>query len=153
MTERSQNKLTLVIGLMVAVLISFGLAVATLSTGKDFTMKAEERESIEAVIEDYLVTKPEILLRAIDSFGKKQISQALSKYRKEIETPFPGAEAGNPNGDIIIVEFFDYRCSYCKAQYHEMKKLIETDPGVRLIYRDLPVLDRRGRQPLSLIHI
>ena len=47
---------------------------------------------------------------------------------------------GNPNGDVTLVEFFDYRCSYCKAAEPRLRSLVATDPGVRLVMKDFPIL-------------
>jgi protein-disulfide isomerase len=47
---------------------------------------------------------------------------------------------GNPKGAVTIVEFFDYQCGYCKREAAEMKKLLQADPDIRVVYKDLPIL-------------
>ncbi len=104
-----------------AAVLGFGALLALLLPGTvsaaDFT--PEQRKSIEAIIHDYLTKNPDVLLDALQAAEDKikgdardKAAQALSTRRREIfddpETPF----AGNPKGDVSLVEFFDYRCPY-----------------------------------------
>src|SRR5690606_36021098 len=78
-----------------------------------------------------------------------EVAKVLDTYREALQTPFPGAEAGNPKGDVILVEFFDYRCPYCRKSHNDLKRLIKEDANLRVVYRDLPILDQQGTEPLS----
>ena len=65
----------------------------------------------------------------------------------------PNADiAGNPNGDITVVEFFDYNCGYCKRGLHDIIKLVEGDPNVRVVFKELPILSK-GSEEASRIAI
>ena len=66
--------------------------------------------------------------------------KALAASRSALETPFPGATAGNPNGDVKLVVFFDYACPYCRQGHADVAKLVREDPKLMVIYRDFPVL-------------
>ena len=111
----------------------------------DFT--PDQRKAIEAIIRDYLTKNPDVLIDALQAAedkmkgeAKDKAAQALSTRRREIfddpDTPF----AGNPNGDVSLVEFFDYRCPYCKQVEPSLEALIGEDRQLRIVYKEFPVL-------------
>jgi protein-disulfide isomerase len=125
-----------------------GLALALplhASLAADFT--PDQRKAIEAIIRDYLTKNPDVLIDALQAAedkmkgdAKDKAAQALSTRRREIfedpDTPF----AGNPNGDVSLVEFFDYRCPYCKQVEPSLEALIGEDRQLRIVYKEFPVL-------------
>jgi protein-disulfide isomerase len=132
-----------------AAALGFGALLALLPPGAalaaDFT--PEQRKAIETIIHDYLTKNPDVLLDALQAAEDKikgdardKAAQALSTRRREIfddpETPF----AGNPKGDVSLVEFFDYRCPYCKQVEPALEALLGEDRQLRLVYKELPVL-------------
>jgi protein-disulfide isomerase len=131
-----------------AALLAGGLILLTplrASLAADFT--PEQRKAIEAIIHDYLIKNPDVLLDALQAAEDKikgeardKAAQALSTRRREIfedpETPF----AGNPNGDVSLVEFFDYRCPYCKQVEPALEALLGEDRQLRFVYKEFPVL-------------
>ena len=107
----------------------------------------DQRKAIEAIIRDYLTKNPDVLIDALQAAedkmkgeAKDKAAQALSTRRREIfddpDTPF----AGNPNGDVSLVEFFDYRCPYCKQVEPSLEALLGEDRQLRLVYKEFPVL-------------
>lgn len=112
----------------------------------DFTLR--QQQQIEALVRQYILQHPEIIPEAITELQRREAVKILDSYRQDIETPFPGTVAGNPDGDVTIVEFFDFRCPYCRQAAMDVQRLIDEDAGIRVIYRDFPVLDRGG-EPLS----
>ena len=107
----------------------------------------DQRKAIEAIIRDYLTKNPDVLLDALQAAedkmkgdAKDKVAQALSTRRREIfedpDTPI----AGNPNGDVSLVEFFDYRCPYCKQVEPSLEALLSEDRQLRLVYKEFPVL-------------
>lgn len=110
---------------------------------------ATERARMEAMIRDYLLANPEIIPEAMARLQEREVTRTLESNRSQIETPFPGAEIGNPKGDVTVVEFFDFQCPYCKTSHNDAEILVSNDPKVRYVFRDLPVLDRGG-EPLSM---
>jgi protein-disulfide isomerase len=66
----------------------------------------------------------------------------LELRRAELERDRNAPVLGNPEGDVTVVEFFDYNCPYCKKIARDMKALIEVDPGVRLVYREWPIINQ-----------
>lgn len=129
-----------------------GVAVAALSAGIFMSGSARgagaapaqyspaERAAIEAIVRDYILTHPEIIPEAINGMQAREVSKLLASNRAEIEKPFAGAVAGNPNGDTTLVVFFDYACPYCRASHADVTKLIATDKNLRVVFREFPVL-------------
>ena len=114
-----------------------------------------EREKIEAVMVEYLLEHPEVVMVALREFQRRQmVSQmmpAISLYRDYLENE-PGAPVlGNPDGDVTIVEFFDYRCSFCRKHFPAVMQLLKEDSNIRLVPKQYPILDRRGQPPLSFM--
>ena len=71
---------------------------------------------------------------------RKRAGEAIRANLAEL-TQDPGSPTGgNPQGAVTLVEFFDYQCGYCKAEVAELKKLLQADPDIRLVYKDLPIL-------------
>ena len=99
-----------------------------------------DKAATERIVHDYLLAHPEIIPEAMTAMQTRDVAHLLRDNRAEVETPFPGAVAGNPHGDVTLVEFFDYACPYCRAAHNDIKKLIAADHGVRVVYRDFPVL-------------
>ena len=117
-----------------------------------------EQADIEAIIHNYLVENPEILEEMISALNSQNEATAERAARREIaanrEAIFnPGASfvAGNPIGDITLVEFFDYTCSFCKQSLADVRKLIKEDPGLRVVFIDYPTL--ADRNPASMMAI
>ncbi len=99
-----------------------------------------DKAAIERIVHDYILAHPEIIPEAMTAMQTRDVARLLAHNRAEVETPFSGAVAGNPRGDVTLVEFFDYACPYCRAAHGDIKRLIATDPGLRVVYRDFPVL-------------
>lgn len=99
-----------------------------------------DKAAIERIVHDYILTHPEIIPEAMTGMQTRDVARLLKSNRAEVETPFPGAIAGNPAGDVTLVEFFDYACPYCRAAHDDIKQLIATDHGLKVVYREFPVL-------------
>jgi protein-disulfide isomerase len=108
-----------------------------------------DQRAMEQVVRNYLLEHPEILPEAFARLQEKEVSGLLSNVREELETPFHGAIGGNPKGDVTLVVFFDFRCPYCHQAKLKVDELIETDGNLRVVYRDYPILDSPGSQPMS----
>jgi len=107
----------------------------------------EQKKAIEAIIRDYLANNPEMLLDALQaaedklkSESKDKATQALSARRREVLEDPESPVGGNPKGDVSLVEFFDYRCPYCKQVEPALEALLGQDKQLRFVYKELPVL-------------
>ena len=110
-------------------------------------LSPEQVQAIERIIHDYLMRNPEVILDAVESLEQKRNEQAretaksaIAERRDEILNDPEAPVAGNPNGDVTIVEFFDYRCPYCKQVEPSLAQLRKDDAKVRFVYKELPIL-------------
>lgn len=106
---------------------------------------AADRVRIERVVHDYVLAHPEIIPQAMQRLQDQQSGQAVAANRSAIETPFGSAWAGNPQGDVTLVEYFDYNCGYCRASLPMIADLLKRDGKLRIVYRDLPILSEASR--------
>ena len=119
-----------------------GAAGTALATGAIGTpqVSSVERAKIEAVVRDYILAHPEILPEAMEKLQQRENAKALGGYRKQIETPYAGAWAGNPNGSATLVIFFDYACGFCRQSLPDIERLLKEDKQLRIVFRELPIL-------------
>lgn len=106
----------------------------------DAGIGGKERAAIEGLVRAYILDHPEILPQAMENLRAKQAADAIGPNRAAIETPFPGAVLGNPNGKITLVEFTDFACPYCRASAKDVEKLIAKNPDLKVVVRQLPII-------------
>jgi protein-disulfide isomerase len=92
------------------------------------------------IVRQGMLADPKILTDAADALREAQYEPVLAAYRGAIETPFAGSWKGAAKPDVTLVEFFDYACPYCKASNPAIDRLIKEDKGLRVVYRELPIL-------------
>jgi protein-disulfide isomerase len=126
---------------LVAAVLAAGVGGAVLAAGTaSAPVAAGDRAAIEKIVHDYIMAHPEIIPEAMAQMQSREVEKLLASNRKEIQTPFAGAVAGNPKGDVTLVVFFDFACPYCRQGHADVAKLIASDPEVRVVFRDFPVL-------------
>jgi len=130
-----------------AVPIGAVLALALAASGARAAdaLSAPQRNEVEKLVREYILAHPEILLEALERLedrraeGEMPAGEALTAARtaifKDPETP-----VANPAGAVPVVEFFDYRCGYCKKMLGDVRRLRQENQAVRLIFKDLPIL-------------
>lgn len=113
----------------------------------------EQKRAIEEIVKDYLIANPEVLLDVQQSLETKmekiqaeRLQSAIADNAREIYRSPDAPVAGNPKGDITIVEFFDYNCGYCKRGFPELARLIEKDSRVRVVFKELPILSKASEE-------
>lgn len=92
------------------------------------------------IVRQGLISDPKILPDAVDALRDAQFAPVLAADRAAIETPFGSSWKGSAKPDVTLVEFFDYACPYCKASNPAVDRLLQEDKGLRVVYRDLPIL-------------
>lgn len=92
------------------------------------------------IVRQGLLSDPKILSDAVDALRDAQYEPVLAANRAAIETPFASSWKGSPKPDVTLVEFFDYACPYCKASNPSIDRLLQEDKGLRVVYRELPIL-------------
>lgn len=99
-----------------------------------------EQARIGRVVHDYVLAHPDILPEAMEQLRAQDTAKAIAASGDGLETPVGNAWAGNPKADVTVVEYFDYNCGYCRASLPTIAQLVASDPRVRVVFRDLPVL-------------
>jgi len=122
---------------LVSVFITF-----TPATSQTLSEKDIKRLALEAILENPKIVMDAInILRDRDEANKGLSQKQAYLDNKELLVMDPNAPVlGNPNGDITIVEFFDYNCGYCKKAMPVMQALMENDNNLRVVYREFPIL-------------
>lgn len=107
----------------------------------------DQVQQVERVIREYLLKHPELLVEMSNTLRAQQEKAKLDRAQQMIvasQTQLlndPNSfAAGNPTGDVTIVEFFDYQCGYCRRVHPTLTTLLQQDTGVRLVLKELPIL-------------
>ena len=127
-----------------AIACAFAPAAALAQTQ---TFSPQQREEIGTVVREYLLTHPELLQEVAAELDKRQTVAAEARHKKAVkdnaETILNSPRQvvlGNPQGDVTLVEFFDYNCGYCKQAMADMMTLLKDDPKLRIVLKEFPVL-------------
>ncbi len=92
------------------------------------------------IVRQGMLADPQILTEAVDAMRDAQYAPVLDANRTALETPFGSSWKGSAEPEVILVEFFDYACPYCKASNADVDRLVSEDKGLRVVYRELPIL-------------
>jgi protein-disulfide isomerase len=105
-----------------------------------------------AVVRDDLLRHPEMIAEGIQRLQERQYASVIDANRAAFETPYAGAWAGAKNGDVVLVEFFDYACGFCRRSNADLDRLLKEDPKLKIVWRDWPILgpDSEAAARLSL---
>jgi protein-disulfide isomerase len=117
-----------------------GIAIGAAAVGLYYGFKSPDRAATEAVVRDYILSHGEILPEAMDRLQQRQAAAAAAQHRAALQTPYRSAWAGAADGDVVLVEFFDYACPYCRATNGDVDRLLAEDPRLKVVWRELPVL-------------
>jgi protein-disulfide isomerase len=125
--------------------VVFSLPAAALAQAQSFG--SDQRREIERIVKDYLLANPEILQDVMSELEKRQATAEAEKHRASVKehsaalfTSPRQVTLGNPQGDVTVVEFFDYNCSYCKRAMSDMLELLKTDGKLKFVLKEFPVL-------------
>jgi protein-disulfide isomerase len=130
---------TLALSAAVAAVTGFAAAqLAVPATGANGTSATED------AIAAYIDAHPDAIIKSIEKYQVESVKAASSAALqenadalfKDTQSPFIGAA----DGDVVLVEFFDYNCGYCRRAFGELKALSESDPRVKIIFKDFPIL-------------
>lgn len=121
------------------------LPIGNASAQETFT--AEETDAIGAEIRRYILDNPEILVEAMQILEERRRladqdrrRQVFAQLADEIRNDGYSFVGGDPDGDITVVEFSDYRCGYCKRAHPQVKAMLEQHPNVRFVIKEFPIL-------------
>ncbi len=122
-----------------ALLAGAGGSYFVASTSRN-AIATTDRAAIETVTREYILSHPEILPEAMQNLRAREMSDVVNSNRKALETPFAGAWAGAADGDVTLVEFFDYACGYCRTAAPDVARLLAEDKRLKVVFRELPIL-------------
>jgi protein-disulfide isomerase len=118
----------------------------------DAALSAGQVKQVKEVVHDYLVTNPQVLVEASQSLQKQEKEKTAERAKTAIAENaaaiFAAAGnpiAGNPKGDVTLVEFFDYQCPHCKEMHAPIEKLVAADANLRVVYKELPIFGQSSK--------
>jgi protein-disulfide isomerase len=134
---------------------AFALALATPAAAQTLaqTFTPDQRGEIEKIVREYLLNNPQLLQEVMAELEKKQALADAEKHRAAIkehaqiifDSPRQ-VTLGNPNGDVTMVELFDYNCGFCKRALTDMMDLMKADPKLKVVLKEFPVLGEGSTQ-------
>lgn len=137
-----KNRLTFTTAATLVILIVLGSLLVWRLSG---TPSGEA--DVERIVRQYLLKNPEVIAEAIASLEQKREAaqtaaahQALGQNQGPLYNDAEAPVGGNPQGDVTIVEFFDYRCGYCRKVHPAVENVLKKDAKVRIIYKEFPIL-------------
>jgi protein-disulfide isomerase len=126
------------------------LAVAAIlapSSRPALAQPALDRPAVEAIVKEYLMQHPEVIEDAMNELQARRVAaeserqkKALAENRDQIVSAPQNVVLGNPDGDVTLVEFFDYNCGYCKRGLADMLGLLDKDKKLKVVLKDYPIL-------------
>tara|TARA_B100000035_G_scaffold255805_1_gene225545 strand:+ start:71 stop:763 length:693 start_codon:yes stop_codon:yes gene_type:complete len=109
-------------------------------------------KNIDEKIKDFLLNNPEVILQSLENFEKKQIAKKkklnnkiITENKKQLLSSVNGMYSGNLKSENVIVEFFDYNCSYCKKAHQDILKIKQNKKNVKIIYKNFPILSENSK--------
>jgi protein-disulfide isomerase len=137
--------------LLAAALFAVLLALPAPARTQSFT--ADQRTEIERIVKEYLLQNPDLLQEVMAELEKRQAVAEAEKHRSAIKQYSTAifnsprqVTLGNPQGDVTVVEFFDYNCGYCKRAMSDMLDLIKGDSKIKFVLKEFPVLGEASVQ-------
>jgi protein-disulfide isomerase len=131
--------------------ILIAMPAATPARAQSFT--ADQRGEIERIVKEYLLSHPELLQEVMSELEKRQAVAEAEKHRAAVkqysEAIFSSPRQvtlGNSQGDVTVVEFFDYNCGYCKRAMSDMLDLMKNDAKLKFVLKEFPVLGEGSMQ-------
>ncbi|GGK41113.1 DsbA family protein [Salinarimonas ramus] len=131
---------------LAAVLAAGALATAP-AIAQETPFSEAERDAIGEVVREYLLENPELMREVFAELERRQVAEqearqreAMTAMRDELFDADHDIVLGNPEGDVTLVEFFDYNCGFCKRALGDVMAMIERDPELRVVLKDFPVL-------------
>lgn len=128
----------------------FSAAGAPKAFAAEFT--DAQKAELQDMFKDYIMKNPEVLMDSVDQYRKRDAQRSMDESKAKIQkyksyfASNSRAVAGNPNGDVTVVEFFDYNCGYCKRAFPDLMGLLDKDKNVRVVFMEMPILGPQSEQ-------
>jgi len=132
---------------LIRTILAVALALFLAAPAQAQQSTPDANTKIEQVVRDYLLRHPEVIVEALQEMQRREqvaeqerASAMIAAHATQLDDPTGRFVAGNPNGDVTVVEFFDYRCGYCKRAFPSLMEAIQADGNVRLVFKEFPIL-------------
>jgi protein-disulfide isomerase len=139
--------MTAYLRLFAAALLALLVALPAAAPARAQSFNPEQRGEIERIIKEYLLSHPELMQDVMSELEKRQSVAEAEKHRDAVKqhsaaifTSPRQVTLGNPQGDVTVVEFFDYNCGYCKRAMTDMMELMKGDGKIKFVLKEFPVL-------------
>lgn len=123
------------------------MAAPTAAWAQEASFNAAQKAEMGKVIQDYLMENPKVIIDAVEKYRTNQeeienkAAEAAIKTKGSALYEEPTSPvAGNPKGDVVLVEFFDYNCGYCKIAFKDVQTLAKDDKNLKIVFKDIPIL-------------
>lgn len=134
-----------IFAVFISVLLSFALfTVLSQSSGG---MAGPSEGKVEQIVAKFIKENPEAILESVTTYQRnmqeqqvKRDEEAVQQNRSEVEDSKNQPFIGNPNGTVVVTEFFDYACGYCKRMLGDINRLRDEHPNVKIVFREYPIL-------------
>ncbi|GGE93832.1 DsbA family protein [Sphingomonas prati] len=146
--EDRKTQMTIGIGSLAIAGMAVALAAAPPAGGAN--SPAPGTAAFGEAVRAYILEHPEIIPEAVAKLQQRDTDAVLTSNRAALQTPFSGAWAGAANGDVVLVEFTDYACGFCRASVRDIDRLIAEDPKLKIVYREIPILGAGSEQAATL---
>lgn len=110
-------------------------------------MSDSEKEDFGAAVREYLMENPEVMIEAMNALEQRRMAEEtkndaamIAELQDEIYNDGNSYVGGNPDGDVTVVEFIDYRCGVCRQAFPHVEEVLANDKDVRVIFKDYPIL-------------
>ncbi len=130
-----------------AALLGLAIALPVFHDAYAQSFSPDQRGEIERIIREYLVRNPEVIQEVLIEMEKRQLAaevergrEAILKNSAAIFNSTRQVNLGNPEGDVTLVEFFDYNCGFCRKALADKIELMKIDPKLRIVLKEFPVL-------------
>lgn len=124
---------------MLTAALTFGVLTPAAAAEEALT-----KEAVEKIVHDYIMEHPDVILDAVNQYQQRTMEEkqkaAVETNREYLFRDERSPVIGNPEGDVTIVEFFDYNCGYCKRVLPTVQELINEDKNIKVIFKDIPIL-------------
>ena len=123
------------------------MAAGTICAAEDWSLSDADRDAFREEVRAYILDHPEVILEALQILEERRDAANVEAASERIEVAadliFADTHSwvgGNPDGDVTLVEFLDYRCGFCRRAYGEIESLVESDGNIRYVVKEFPIL-------------
>lgn len=116
------------------------------SSAQAQSFSPEQKKELEKLFLEFLADNPQAILDSVDNYRAEQERQSQQSAQENLDEYADYYEqsdlpmAGNPDGDVTVVEYFDYNCGYCRKAFEDIMKLLEKDDNIRVVFQEMPIL-------------